>query len=229
MDRKTNYASAEVSLAADNEHWNNDAWTVLSLGPLIKKTIEITLNIAKGVVDGLKKILGIKTKSGGVISNGRFSRFESGGIINNDFVRKLPHYAGGTTDAHGTLFLAGEAGPEILGHIGGRTEILNQSQLAQTMFAAVRSAMTGVRIGGYIENAVQTDNGDADYETMYRAMYDAFTDAMTGSNERDKEKVALMRQIAAKEFTAEVTAASVNRAQTRMNRRAGTTIVPVGT
>jgi hypothetical protein len=38
-----------------------------------------------------------------------------------------------------------------------------------------------------------------------------------------------MRQIAAKEFTAEVTAASVNRAQTRMNRRAGTTIVPVGT
>jgi hypothetical protein len=64
---------------------------------------------------------------------------------------------------------------------------------------------------------------------MYRAMYDAFTDAMTGSNERDKEKVQLMRQIAAKEFTAEVTAASVNRAQTRMNRRAGTTIVPVGT
>jgi hypothetical protein len=49
-------------------------------------------------------------------------------------------------DAHGTLFVAGEAGPEILGHIGGRTEILNQSQLAQTMYAAVRSAMSGVKI-----------------------------------------------------------------------------------
>jgi hypothetical protein len=64
---------------------------------------------------------------------------------------------------------------------------------------------------------------------MYRAMYDAFTDAMAGSNERDREKIALMRQIAAKEFTSEPTAAGMNRAQMRANRRAGTTIVPVGT
>ena len=172
-------------------------------------------------------------KGGGVAySNGYSASFASGGVISSGVARHLsniPHYASGTTDAHGTLFLAGEAGPEILGHVGGRTEILNQSQLASTMFAAVRSAMTGVKIGGYIENAVPSGDSEADYETMYRAMYDAFTDAMTGSNERDKEKVQLMRQIAAKEFIAEVTAASVNRAQTRMNRRAGTTIVPVGT
>ena len=227
LTKRSNSATADVSLAANTSHWDNDAWKVINLKSVINKTIEITLNIAKGVIDGLKKLLGIAT--GGVIANGKFRRFESGGVINNSFVRKLPHYAGGTTDAHGTLFVAGEAGPEILGHIGGRTEILNQSQLAQTMFAAVRSAMTGVKIGGSIENAVSMDNSDADYETMYRAMYDAFTDAMAGSNERDKEKVALMREIAAKEFTAEVTAASMNRAQTRMNRRAGTTIVPVGT
>lgn len=203
------------------------------------QTITVTaIEIAKSALDKLKEKIKSAIDSatskagaatGGVIQNGRLTRFESGGIINNSFVRKLPHYAGGSTDAHGTLFVAGEAGPEILGHIGGRTEILNQSQLAQTMFAAVRSAMTGVKIGGYIENVVQSDNDEADYEMMYRAMYDAFTDAMAGSNERDREKVALMRQIAAKEFTAEVTANSVNRAQTRMNRRAGTTIVPVGT
>ena len=95
------------------------------------------------------------------------------------------------------------------------------------MYSAVRAAMSGVRIAGTMYSG-SVGSGD-DYETMYRAMYDAFTDAMAGSNERDREKVALMRQIAAKEFTAEVTAASVNRAQTRMNRRAGTTIVPVGT
>ena len=184
--------------------------------------------IANAIKDAIK---GIRAQSGGVISNGKFSRFASGGIIRNNLARHLdtiPHYAGGTTDAHGTLFLAGEAGPEILGHIGGRTEILNQSQLAATMFSAVRSAMSGVKIAATMYDG-GADNGEADYETMYRAMYDAFTDAMAGSNERDREKVALMRQIAAKEFTAEVTAASMNRAQTRMNRRAGTTIVPVGT
>jgi len=37
--------------------------------------------------------------------------------------------------------VAGEAGPEIMGHINGRTEILNKSQLAQTMYSAVLAAM----------------------------------------------------------------------------------------
>ena len=182
--------------------------------------------------DSVTVSVNLKAGGGVAYSNGYSASFASGGVISSGVAKHLsniPHYASGTTDAHGTLFLAGEAGPEILGHVGGRTEILNQSQLASTMFAAVRSAMTGVRIGGSIENAVSMNNGDADYETMYRAMYDAFTDAMTGSNERDKEKVALMRQIAAKEFTSEPTAAGMNRAQMRANRRAGTTIVPVGT
>ena len=50
-------------------------------------------------------------------------------------------YASGTTRAHGTLFAAGEAGPEIVGHVNGRTEVLNQSQLASTMKSAVSSGM----------------------------------------------------------------------------------------
>ena len=202
------------------------------------KTVTITaISIAKDALDSLKKKIkeaidsaakSSGAASGGVISNGRFSRFASGGIIDNGFVRKLPHYAGGTMDAHGTLFVAGEAGPEILGHIGGRTEILNQSQLAQTMYAAVRSAMSGVKIAATMYSG-SAGSDESDYETMYKAMYDAFTDAMSGSEQRDREKVALMREIAAKEFTAEVSAQSVNRANARLNRRAGMTIVPVVT
>ena len=52
---------------------------------------------------------------------------------------------------------------------------------------------------------------------------------MARSDERDREKVQLLRQINAKEFSAEISTASVNKAQERMNRRAGMTIVPVGT
>jgi hypothetical protein len=95
------------------------------------------------------------------------------------------------------------------------------------MYSAVRSAMNGVSIAAIMYNG--NCNEDDDYDMMYRAMYDAFTAAMAGSNERDREKVQLMREIAAKEFTAEVTASSINRAQQRVNRRAGTTIIPVGT
>jgi hypothetical protein len=166
--------------------------------------------------------------SGGGAGSGRHA---NGGILSNGLWSNIPQYGSGSFNAlggHGTMFIAGEAGPEIIGHIGGRTEILNRSQLAATMYSAVRSAMSGVQIAATMYSG-SIGNDEADYEMMYRAMYDAFTDAMAGNTERDKEKVQLMRQIAAKEFTAEVTAASVNRAQTRMNRRAGTTIVPVGT
>lgn len=53
----------------------------------------------------------------------------------------IPQYAGGTTNAHGSMFIAGEAGPEVVGHIGGRTEVLNRSQLASTMYSSIISAM----------------------------------------------------------------------------------------
>ena len=229
--------SSSVKLSSSNAgYYNFRNWLTGNQYADVTSTIYLQKGWSGSLSDWIGNSVTVKVNlqaGGGVAySNGYSASFASGGVISSGVARHLsniPHYASGTTDAHGTLFLAGEAGPEILGHVGGRTEILNQSQLASTMFAAVRSAMTGVRIGGSIENAVSMDNGEADYEAMYRAMYDAFTDAMTGSNERDKEKVALMRQIAAKEFTAEVTASSVNRAQTRMNRRAGTTIVPVGT
>ena len=191
------------------------------------KGIKVTVK-AKSDSGGAK--LEVQKNGGAILPSGQQIAFANGGFISSHIVQlfsNIPRYAGGTTNAHGTMFLAGEAGPEIIGHVGGRTEILNQSQLAQTMFAAVRSAMGGVKIAATMYDG--GDSGEADYEMMYRAMYDAFTDAMAGSAERDREKVALMREIAAKEFTAEVTANSVNRAQTRMNRRAGTTIVPVGT
>lgn len=70
--------------------------------------------------------------------------FANGGIIRafGSMTDSIPQYAGGTTRAHGSLFVAGEAGPEIVGHIGGRTEILNKSQLASTMYSSVRAAMT---------------------------------------------------------------------------------------
>jgi hypothetical protein len=44
------------------------------------------------------------------------------------------------------MFIAGEAGPEVVGHIGGRTEVLNRSQLASTMHSAVISGM-GTALG----------------------------------------------------------------------------------
>lgn len=84
-------------------------------------------------------------KSGGVISAaGNVLRFAAGGSITGgraNWWNSIQKYATGSARAHGTLFAAGEAGPEVIGHIGGRTEILNKSQLAQTMYNAVTAGM----------------------------------------------------------------------------------------
>ena len=83
--------------------------------------------------------------NGGIITNsGKEIPFAAGGVIRGGTARYLsnvPHYAGGTTRAHGTVFVAGENGPEIMGHINGRTEILNKSQLADAIYSAVVSGM----------------------------------------------------------------------------------------
>lgn len=96
-----------------------------------------------------------------------------GGAFYSNSWHSIPQYAGGTSNAHGSMFIAGEAGPEVVGHIGGRTEVLNKSQLAATMYSAVRSAMASVsfRMGGM-------PSVGFDSAAMEEVMYSAFVRAM---------------------------------------------------
>lgn len=106
--------------------------------------VTITISVSGGVqrlgndiAKAFKKSAGLA--SGGIVTaGGRVLPFVNGGYISGaaaGFWNSIPKYA------HGTLFAAGEAGPEVVGHIGGRTEVLNRSQLAQTMQSAVYSGM----------------------------------------------------------------------------------------
>ena len=63
-----------------------------------------------------------------------------GGIINHGVRTSIPQYATGTLNA-GSVFIAGEAGPEIMGHINGRTEILNRSQLGSIIHSSFVASM----------------------------------------------------------------------------------------
>lgn len=158
--------------------------------------------------------------AGGAIDRlGRVSNFANGGIINA--------YAGGTTNAHGTMFLAGENGPEIMGHVGGRTEILNRSQLAATMYSAVRNAMSGITIDANFNNVNSTPSADS-METLAEMVRLGVEQAMARQNELDRQRNEYLRQINEKDWDVDISTASINRAQTRTNRRAGITIAPVG-
>jgi len=60
-----------------------------------------------------------------------------GGVFANGGWRSIAQYASGGVPNRGTMFVAGEAGAEAVGHINGRTEVLNQSQMAAVMYTAV--------------------------------------------------------------------------------------------
>lgn len=191
-------------------YWHKSPLEWLGLTNL-STVVSVTAKVAGSVAGVIGKIFG--KAAGGVFSGGRWS--------------DIPQYAGGTTNAHGSLFMAGEAGPEIVGHVGGRTEVLNKSQLAAAMYQAVNSAMQGVTLDANFYGG--NEGAEENYDAMYQAMYDAFSAVMAGSAERDREKVQLLRSINDKDFNVDVSTASINKAQSRMNRRAGVTIAPVGT
>ena len=55
---------------------------------------------------------------------------------------KIPTFASGGFPDKGQLFLASEAGPEMVGRIGGRTAVANKDQITDGIATAVYTANT---------------------------------------------------------------------------------------
>lgn len=124
--------------------------------------------VTKSIKDSLKKNgylnvgvnADIQTSSGSVPVR---QTMASGGAYYNGKWHEIPQYASGTLNA-GSMFIAGEAGPELVGHVNGRTEVLNASQIASAIAAGVASS------GGFNE------------EVMYRAFVRALNDSDNGGD-----------------------------------------------
>lgn len=202
----------------------------------IEKTVQASLS---GAVSGLALAIR-KAANGGIVAGGRLTGWGN-----------IPHYAGGTTRAHGSLFVAGEAGAEIVGNVNGRTEILNKSQIAQAMYSASVAAMQTyakivnaqmVQCANAVIHAIDYTSYNrlptADIESGYMSE-DNMTALVDGVREGVYEATArqndLLRQqneilldILAKDNTAEITTNSVVKALANKNRRDGKYSVPVG-
>ena len=119
--------------------------TTASLIGLFGNSINVAVNLVKGTAsDAVKKFVEAwGFASGGAIdAAGHVMAFAGGGAITNmsrEMWGSIPKYAGG--GMHGSMFVAGENGPELVGHVNGRSEILNKSQLAQTMHSAIIGGM----------------------------------------------------------------------------------------
>lgn len=83
-----------------------------------------------------------------------------GGVFSGGSWKNIPQYANGGVPRHGSLALMGENGPEIVGHVNRRTEVLNRSQIASAIYSAVASAMSNANLGGgEVHLYAHTDEG----------------------------------------------------------------------
>ena len=210
-----------LNATVDADIWT--PWQYWGVSPLRWMGLEnlrttVTVDIVTGAVRGA---------IGGLLAG--FGRRAKGGVYVNGGWSDIPQYAGGTTNA-GSLFMAGEAGPEIVGHVGGRTEVLNKSQIASAIYSAVQAAMAPAT--SYFAAAAQSiseSNVTFDLEMLAEMVRQGVEQAMSRSNDLDRQRNEYLRQINDKDYNVDVSTSSINRSQNRMNRRAGTTIVPVGT
>ena len=120
-----------------------------SLSSWIGTTISVGVSLFKSGWTSIKSFFGLS--EGGSYDTGHgWSFFKKGGFIDNgqaQFWDNVPKYGNGTANAHGSMFVAGEAGPEMVGHVNGRTEVLNKSQLGQIMHRSIVDGMT--QFSGY--------------------------------------------------------------------------------
>lgn len=119
-----------------------NAWSTVSnwVSQYIGGSVSVTVNLLKGWWGSIKNWLGLS--DGGTISaSGAFKLMTDGGIITpNSFWQSIPKYAGGAS-LHGSMFLAGENGAEMVGHVNGTTEVLNRFQMGQIMHSSIIAGM----------------------------------------------------------------------------------------
>lgn len=121
------------------------AWETLSSGT---KSTELTATFQDSFTNDLKNawnkmVREIKNALKNTSTSSSLKEIATGGAYYGGSWHSIPQYANGTLDAlnRGSVFVAGEAGPEVVGHINGRTEVLNRSQLASTIFTSITNGM----------------------------------------------------------------------------------------
>lgn len=117
------------------------------------KTFKITLPTAtftkffdsiKNVIDKLKELFGYNGQTVTVNTNTNSSSAtaqKDGGVFVNGSWKPIQQFAFGGMPNQGQLFYAREAGPELVGTIGGNTAVMNNNQIVESVSAGVYSAV----------------------------------------------------------------------------------------
>lgn len=89
-------------------------------------------------------------------TNNSSSRRADGGIFVNGHWKDVAAYASGGLPTTGQMFIAREAGPELVGSIGGHTAVMNNDQIVSSVAYGVRQAVAEVLVP-YLANIAATN------------------------------------------------------------------------
>lgn len=90
----------------------------------------------------------------------------NGGVYKNGQWHDVTAFAAGGSPMSGQMFIAREAGPELVGTLGGNTAVLNNDQIVSSVASGVAQAVASVLGGGNMnEITIKVDS-----ETLYRAV-----------------------------------------------------------
>lgn len=103
--------------------------------------VSFTNKIANKALDFVANITGAKQK--------KTAKKAGGGIYTGGMWHNIAHYAVGTENAPaGQLFIAREAGPELVGTIAGHTSVMNNDQIVASVSDGVARAVRSVMASG---------------------------------------------------------------------------------
>ena len=116
-----------------------------------------SLNLGDDAINAFANTAGKKT------TTTKKKKKATGGIYKNGAWHDITAFAAGGFPS-GEMFIAREAGPELVGTIGGNTAVMNNDQIVASVSAGVAQAVSGVMGGGNVnEITIKIDS-----ETLYR-------------------------------------------------------------
>lgn len=130
-----------------------------NIGEKTTNGLDKTISGITGVIKTLDKVPGLSLALTAVISfisNGLKLMFKkNGGVFSGGSWHSISTYAGGGLPSQGQMFVAREAGPELVGTLGGHTAVMNNNQIVASVsdgvyhaVAAAMSQFTGQMNGG---------------------------------------------------------------------------------
>ena len=156
-------------------------------------------SFTNAIKTGSRVLSGFKAKITSWIDNvkNKFTKKKDGGIYKNGRWSSIQQYASGGTPNQGQMFVAREAGPELVGTLGGHTAVMNNDQIVASVSSGVAKAVSAAmgRVGQSLYNAVSNLKIESKQPQIKAVTPPPLALANTQSTTDDKKMIDLLTAI----------------------------------